>query len=70
MLIRVLNSLEVLRKVSQEQAISKQLADILKSAKEVNIFLFFTCIENASVGFSGPDILKQLKAEQSGVLFG
>lgn len=70
MLVLVLNSLDVLRKISQEQAISKKLSDILKSAKEADVFLFITCVENAAVGFSGPEILKQLKAEQSGVYFG
>lgn len=70
MLILILNSLDVLRKVLSEADISRKLSNILKTAKEANVFIVFTSIENASVSFSGPEVLKEIKAEQSGIFFG
>ena len=65
----VINSVDVIRKISADKNDSKDLALALKSAGEANAFILLSGVENLPVGFNASELYKAIKEERRGILF-
>lgn len=68
-LLLVINSIDVLRKISQNKEDSKKLSEALKSASSAGVFILISGVENQPVSFNSPEYLKTIKDERKGILF-
>lgn len=67
--ILLINNMEVMRQISSDRTMAKELADTIKKAGDLNAFLIFSQVENATVGFNSSEVLKVLKEQRQGILF-
>ena len=58
-----------MRQISSDRTMTKELADTIKKAGDLNAFLIFSQVENATVGFNSSEVLKVLKEQRQGILF-
>ena len=68
-ILLVINSADVLRKLSENKTESKRLSDTIKSAAQVGAFVLISNIENQTVSFNSPDYLKTIRDERKGIVF-
>lgn len=67
--IVVINNAELLNYCYNDRNLSSDLAEALKKANDINMFVLLMQVENVSVGFSSSEILKAVKEEKQGLLF-
>ena len=68
-LLLVINSADVFKKVCADKNESKRLAEILKNATDAGAFVLCATVENQPVGFNSSEVLKVLKDERQAILF-
>lgn len=69
MLLLVINSTDVFKKVCADKNESKRLAEVLKNAADAGVFVLLTTVDNQPVGFNSSEVLKVLKDERQAILF-
>ena len=65
----VINNTELFKQVCADKNMSKELASVIRRAKEINAYIILGQVENLPVGFNSSDVLKVLKDERNGLLF-
>ena len=65
----LINNADVLRQINSDKSMSKELANEIRKADDINIFFLISQIENIPVGFNSSDFLKALKEERNGIVF-
>lgn len=68
-IILFINNAELMKQLYADKNMSKEMADAIKRANDINAFVVFTQIENLPVGFNSSEILKTIKEERQGILF-
>ena len=68
-LLLVINSTDVFKKVCADKNESKRLAEVLKNAADAGVFVLLTTVENQPVGFNSSEVLKVIKDERQAILF-
>lgn len=68
-ILLVINSVDLIRKISADKNDSKELALALKSAAEANAFIVLSGVDNQPVGFNASELLKAIKEERRAILF-
>lgn len=69
MLLLVINSTDVFKKVCADKNESKRLAEVLKNAADAGVFVLLATVDNQPVGFNSSEVLKVLKDERQAILF-
>lgn len=65
----LINNADVIRQINSDKSMSKELANEIRKADDINIFFLISQIENIPVGFNSSDFLKALKEERNGIVF-
>ena len=65
----VINSADVFKKLCADKHESRKFAELLKEATESEVFVLFGDVENQSVGFNSSEILKVIREERQAILF-
>ena len=69
LLLLVINSVDVFKKICADKNESKRLTEVLKTAAGTGVFILLSTVDNQPVGFNSPDVLKALKEERQAILF-
>lgn len=67
--VLIINNLDALRRIYGDRRQCKALADAIKGAAELGVFILLGAVENQPVGFNSPDVLKAVKDQRQAILF-
>ncbi len=68
-ILLVINNAELMKQLYADKSLSKEMAEAIKRANDIKVFLLFAQIENTPVGFNSSDILKTIRDERQGIVF-